>query len=160
MNSTTIAEALEDLFPTPTLHVKDAATTRANDLLMKLMMTSFAAYMPLIPNILNPVSKEYYEREREALMGASLSDIYNAKGASAYADSQNELQAWKDFFEEDGSGPFVKGTQPSFADFVFVAWLSAVKEFSPEAFEQFVGFDETFRSVFDACGKWRERNMY
>ena len=160
MNSLPIAQALEDLFPSPTLHVRDAISTKAEELLQKLMLASFAAYMPLIPNILNPVSKEYYEREREALMGVKLIDVYNAKGAQAYADSQAELQAWKEFFDQDNNGPFVKGQHPSFADFIFVAWLSAVKEFNPTAFTQFIGFDETFQKVFDATSEWRERNTY
>jgi glutathione S-transferase len=160
MNSTTIAQALEDFFPEPTLHVRDETTAKADELLGKLMLTSFAAYMPLIPNILNPVSQEYYTREREALIGVPLADIYKAKGPSAYADSQKELQAWKEFFKQDTSGPFVRGQLPSFADFVFVAWLSALKEFNSEAFEQFVGFDAVFRKVFDACAEWRERNTY
>ena len=160
MDSLPIARALEDLIPEPTLFVEDPASADAESKMMQLLFASFAAYMPKIPNILNTRSAEYYHRERSALFGTSLVDIEKAKGATAYDDSQAQLQAFKDKFVQDPSGPFIRGKQVSYADFVFVAWLLALQQFDDAVFKKFIGFDESFQKVFDACAEWAERRSY
>ena len=83
MDSNPIAETLEKLWPEPALHVADSTTADTQAKMDQLQYSSFPAFMPKIPNILNASSAEYYHRERAALFGMSLIDIENAKGAQA-----------------------------------------------------------------------------
>jgi hypothetical protein len=46
----------------------------------------------------------------------------------------------------------------SYADFVFVSMLYMFKRADQTLFDRLVGYDPVLKRVFDACGKWFERN--
>lgn len=55
-------------------------------------------------------------------------------------------------------GPFVLGSQVSYADFVVVAILEGFRCIGDDLFERVVEGRDGLRGVWEACGKWLERD--
>jgi len=56
------------------------------------------------------------------------------------------------------AGPFVLGSEVSYADFVVVAMLEGFRRVGEELFERIVEGREGLRGVWEACGEWLERD--
>jgi len=57
-------------------------------------------------------------------------------------------------------GPYYKGSNPSYADFVTVAFLHCVKRADESVFKRIVGLESELKKLYDACAKWLERDDY
>lgn len=51
-------------------------------------------------------------------------------------------------------GPFVLGSQVSYADFVVVAVLEGFRRIGQDLFDKVVDGREALRGVWEACGEW------
>lgn len=60
--------------------------------------------------------------------------------------------------EGDGGGPFVLGSQVSYADFVVVAVLEGFRRVGEDLFERAVANRKGLRGVWERCGEWLERD--
>lgn len=48
----------------------------------------------------------------------------------------------------------------SYADFVLVSFLQFIRRFHEEAFTKALAVDDAIKKVYEACGKWLERDSY
>lgn len=55
-------------------------------------------------------------------------------------------------------GPFVLGSEVSYADFVVVALSECLRRVHRPDYERFMAFDKSFPELHAACGEWLERD--
>ena len=55
-------------------------------------------------------------------------------------------------------GPYTLGKEPSYVDFVVVSWLHFLNTIDEEIYKKVVAIDHVFGKLYDACGKWLERD--
>jgi hypothetical protein len=76
MDSAKIAAALEDAFPTPSLHLDSEYLPQMYELVGECQRFLLPFWMPQVPRkILNPVSAEYFNRTRETRIGKPLEEM-------------------------------------------------------------------------------------
>lgn len=111
MDSKAIAERLEKDHPSPPLHLDSPILSKVAEIIPKATTPMAGIWMPLVPeNLLNPRSKEYFERTRQVRVGKPLSEL---------AMETSEEEAWKNAIPglnelgevvKENGGPFVMGT--------------------------------------------------
>lgn len=110
MESHAIATRLENDHPTPSLHLDSPLLPKVEDLLSKVTGPLHGVWKPLVPsNLLNPPSKEYFERTREARLGMSLEQLAKESGGEeAWLAAVPGLKELGALIKGNG-GPFVMG---------------------------------------------------
>ena len=160
MNSIEIAQALDIHFPTPPAHVSSELTQQVEALMLQITIKLSPALIPSIPNVLNPVSAEYYSRERAKLLGISLPELKALMGEKAWEDSKDVLNEFVGLLRRDGNGPFMLGDRVSHADFCLAACFAASERIDAEVFERLLAFDVSFQKLYDGCKEWMVRDSW
>ena len=115
--------------------------------------------MPRIPrSVLRSDSVAYFEAARAARFGMPLNVLEKDKGgegawekAGAGLDTLEELVKGGEFKVD--AGPFVLGSEVSYADFVVVAVLAGFRRIGEDLFERIVEGREGLRGVWEGCGE-------
>lgn len=111
--------------------------------------------------LLNPPSAEYFRRTREARFKTTieaLRDDPEHGGAKAWEAARPLVQALAALYREDTSGPFLRGKEVGYADFVVVGWLKMFERLGDleKMFETSGG--EELRGVWEGCREWLKRD--
>ncbi len=121
-------------------------------------------FAPVVPNVLlNEVSAEYWFRTREASLGMTMEQLQKQSGGP---------QAWKNvapFLKEvtallnetAAEGPFFRGNQVSYVDFVWAGYLIFIGRIGEEHLETLLetsGDREAHLRLLDAVKPWAERD--
>lgn len=164
MNSANIAPALEELHPSPPLHLEAQLHGPITEAVENLAGVIWWDTLALVPSILPPRSATYFAETRKATFGMSLQEVAAIKGGE---------QAWKTAAGPGGAaeklgdllskhrkdeGPFVLGSEPSYGDFVAASLFECVERCCKEDYEKLVGLDERFRMLHEACRPWLVRD--
>lgn len=159
MDSINIAPVLEKLQPSPPLHFDSPMTGKVQDAVNKAWGALALIALPNVPrNILNPTSKTYFEETREKRFGMPLDELEKTdKAKNAWQDAEAGLDELKTLLREE-SGPFFLGKEPSYSDFIAVGAMQFMKRCESSLFERFVAYDQSFLTLYEACGKWLERD--
>ena len=115
--------------------------------------------MPRIPrSILRVESVEYFEAARAARFGMPLDELEKNRGgegawdaAGPGLDELEELVKGGEFKVD--AGPFMLGSEVSYADFVVVAVLEGFRRIGEDLFERIVEGKEGLRGVWEGCGE-------
>lgn len=102
MHSLAIAIALEDLHPSPPLHLDTGLHLEAEKVVEALALVIWWDGLVYTQDVcLSPRSREYFARTRKEVFGASLEELRDAKGGEkAWVEAEREggvLQAMGEF---------------------------------------------------------------
>ena len=162
MDSSNIADELEKRYPSPSLHLDSSYNTKVMTLLPKALGPLIGDLIPYVPDkLLNAESSEYFHRTRTERFGMPLSQYAKEKGGEgAWEAAAPALKELGQVLREESGGPYFMGSTPSYADFRVVGALQWIKRLGDGRYERIVGYDTAFGKIFDACGKWSERDDY
>ncbi|QDS72629.1 hypothetical protein FKW77_002275 [Venturia effusa] len=160
MDSRKIATALEAMFPTPALHLDSEYLPEMYNLVAEAQKHTRPFWMPSVPaDVLNPVSAEYFYSTRLKIVGKSLREFAEEATPEQFEKSIPQFEKIATLLKTNG-GPFVMGDAVSYADFVFVSFLQFLRRSDERAFTKVLAIDDAFEKVYEACGKWLERDSY
>lgn len=160
MNSANIAPVLERLYPERSLHLDAEMHGPMTEAVEGLAGIIWWDTLALIPSLLPERSAEYFEETRKVTFGISLKEMADAKGGD---------QAWKTAAQPGGAaeklgemltkyqkdkGPFVLGSEPSYADFVAASLFECVERCYVEDYRKLMALDARFETLHEACRPW------
>jgi hypothetical protein len=179
MDSRKVIAALEEFSPTPSLHLDSDILPKVEEQILNITNPLRAIWMPKIPrNILNPESAEYFERTRAKRVGMSLDEFEKhglEGGEKAWELVGASLEKLVTILKGSG-GPYFMGSTGtelhhsscfpldtksrtvSYADFVLVATMQMFKKADQGVFDRVVAYDPVLKDLFEASGKWLERD--
>ena len=164
MNSANIAPVLERLYPERSLHLDAELHAPMTESVESLAGIIWWDTLALIPSLLPERSGVYFDETRKAAFGVSLKEMAAAKGGD---------QAWKTAAEPGGAaeklaemltkykkdeGPFVLGSEPSYADFVAASLFECVERCCVEDYRKLMALDARFGALHEACRPWLLRD--
>jgi len=124
MDSRKIATKLEEMFPSPSVHLDSPTLERVEKVMPKLLDAIRPIFAPLVPQLLlNPRSKAYFEETRQKALGMPLSEYAEKYAAKAYDAAVPPLKELAALLSEDTSGPYFLGREFSYADIVVASLL-------------------------------------
>ena len=156
MDSWPIVQELEKRYPSPSLHLDNPVTIKIRDQISLILGPVFTQLLPEIPALLPERSQEYFYKTREAAFGKPLSEVHEEALANAeegWKKSEEQLKEVADLLKKH-DGPFILGTEVSYADFILVSMLYFVKRVSEEAFQKILSIDDSFSKVYEASRQW------
>src|SRR6266498_5587334 len=107
MDSKAIATALEEMHPSPPVHLDSPILPKVEAQMLKIMPAMAPIIMPRIPkDILNEASQRYFEETREKRFGMPLEQLGKEKGGEqAWGNAVPELKAMADLLNGE-KGPY------------------------------------------------------
>ena len=158
MDSLAIAKKLESLYPTPSLHLELGLHEQVGPIIGKIGKPLIAVFMPRVArDMLMDSSVPWFLEARKNTFGMSLDELEKTKGGEqAWIAAEPGFEELKTFLytHKRDEGPFVLGSQVSYADFVIVSMIEAFKRIGEDLFEKFVSYDESFSGLHGACQTW------
>ena len=162
MDSRIIAAELENLHPSPSLHLNSPVLPQVEALMLKTVSLPLrGVIMPKIPkNLLNPPSAEYFERTRAKRFGCPLSELEKKTSEDeAWKNAEPAIYELAELLKKQ-SGPFFLGETVSYADLILVATLQFLKRIERRLFDKIVSIAPAFGKVYDASEGWLEREAH
>ena len=160
MDSLAIAQRLETLHPSPSLHLESPYLSRVQTTLPEALGNLGPVFAPKVHRIILPErSAEYFGRTRQTRFGMPLEEFEkSAKGGKvAWDAAEPALKEVAGMLREDSSGPFFMGKEVSYADFVVVGFMKMFDRIGE--MEGVLKVDrEAFGGLYEACAKWLERD--
>jgi glutathione S-transferase len=160
MESSAIAQELEKLYPSPSLHLDSPYIPRVKESVGSILGPLAAlAFSRLVANVLAPPSAEYFERTRcSRYKVESLAKWAEDSGEEAsFAKARPAIEEMAKMLKENGEGPFFMGQTRSYADIIAVTALSMFKRIDERIFEKVVSVDPVLRKLFDEWAPYLER---
>jgi len=169
MDSRKIANALEERYPTPSLHLDSPTLSKLEAIMPRMTNSLVDLFILAVPTvILNPVSSEYWHQTRSKWVGGMpLKEFVEARGGDdrAFAEMKPLVGEVTALLKEKPEGPFFEGKEVSYADFVWAGLLLFVKACGEEKYEglleKAVGGGEDAKlhqDLLEALKPWWERN--
>ena len=160
MDSMAIATALEKYFPQEPLHLDSPMIARMTPVMIAIFEALRPEVVPKVPrNILNPVSAEYFQRERSKNFGMSLDEVEKTLGGeAAWTAAKEPIDAMVKLLTEDPSGPFYEGNKRTWADIKFVTILHFYKRVDEKTFERLLAYSKCFSDFYDAHAEFFKRD--
>ncbi|KAL9087609.1 MAG: hypothetical protein Q9165_006533 [Trypethelium subeluteriae] len=161
MDSRAIAAEIEKRYPTPALPIfSSPAQEKLGETITAAMQQSLAPELiSRVPRtLLNPVSREYFERTRKERFGMPLEEVEKEKGGrKAWDAAHSKLEEAAAMLKEKG-GPFLDGQQVSFADFLVVGYLRFIQILNQPLYNHLIQTYPEFGTLFEASKQWLERD--
>ncbi|KFY43934.1 hypothetical protein V494_01755 [Pseudogymnoascus sp. VKM F-4513 (FW-928)] len=163
MHSRAIAARLEELHPEPSLHLDSPILAKVYKIQAKHIAPLYGLWMPLVStNILNPRSKEYFDRTREEDEGLPLPELLaktEKREEEAWGEAREGLRELAALLEENEKGPFFMGDVVSYADMVVLSWLQFYWCIDKERlFDRAVKTEPVLARLYEAGQQWLKRN--
>ncbi|EMC91182.1 hypothetical protein BAUCODRAFT_127097 [Baudoinia panamericana UAMH 10762] len=162
MDSAAIANKLEELYPQPSLHLDAGLHGKATAAGGKVAGPLVPIFMPRVGrDMVAESSVSWFREARHKMFGMSLEDLEATRGGkqawAAAKAATRELEAWvKETKKEDG--PFLLGSEVSYADFVIVAFMEALKRIGPDIYDRVCGDEEALVAMHHATTPWLKRD--
>jgi glutathione S-transferase len=159
MDSLAIARALETHQPSPSLRIENGFTDRTQKAVLAVQQALAPLAMPRVPiMLLNGPSAEYFEKTREKRFGMPLAEFAESeKAKNAWSIAEEPIKELRKLMTENEGGPWVEGTEPSFADLILLGFWRFLEELDPsggDLFGRVVKGNEVFEGHYEA-GKGR-----
>ncbi|CAK3950952.1 related to glutathione S-transferase [Lecanosticta acicola] len=164
MDSLAAARELEQLQPSPSLHIHgNDYANRTQEAVGQIMKGLAPIAMPRIPErLLNPSSAEYFHTTREKRFGMPLSELAQSDkaGERAWSTAEPGFGAVKALLVENGNGPYIQGGEPSFADFVLAGFWRFMERLDTggDLYGRIMEIDPVFARHREACQPWLDRD--
>ena len=163
MDSATIAARVEDIYPEPSLHLELHLHEKVQAILPKIARPLLPELMPKIrDNLVTEHGTKHWVGARENLFGMSIDEFCRTRGGEqAWVAAKPGLDELKQFVRsyKNDNGPFVLGSEVSYADFVIAALLISVKGAGQDVLDNVIGGDEGLMALWDACQPWLKRDI-
>ncbi|TKA73768.1 hypothetical protein B0A55_07122 [Friedmanniomyces simplex] len=163
MDSTTIVQRLEELYPEPTLHLDTGVHDRALAVVGKTGFALLPVFMPRVArSMIVETSVPWFCEARRKKFGMSLEELESTRGGErAWEAADPGLKELNGLMKEEkrNEGPFVLGSEVSYADFVLVALLEGMRRIGEDLFERIVGGDEGLLAIYEECRRWTEKDV-
>jgi hypothetical protein len=126
MDSRKIVAVLEDVQPTPSLHLESDILPKVEEQVIKIRTPLVPIWAAKIPrNVLGPRSSEYFLRTRAERHGGVPLDELEKKGNEQvdqlWAESKPAIDKVASMLKENG-GPYFMGSTGLVASYCFHAW--------------------------------------
>ncbi|CAG9976198.1 unnamed protein product [Clonostachys byssicola] len=162
MDSKHISALLEERHPEPSIHLDPELYARLIEQLKGGMGSLTTVYVTQVPaRLLSERSVEFFKRTREEMLGMTLEEYAKSVPRDeAFAKAAPYLQKITGMLQEK-EGPFFKGEQASYTDFVWAGVLLFFKVQGDETFEDFMKStgDRTVHEKFlEALSPWTKRH--
>lgn len=109
MDSRKIAAALEELFPTPAMHLNSEYLAQMYNLVAECQKYLMPFWMPPVPaDVLNPVSAEYFYSTRLKSVGKPLQEFAKDATPEQWEKSRPHFEKIAALLKTNG-GPYVMG---------------------------------------------------
>ncbi|KAL2255973.1 hypothetical protein VTK26DRAFT_2405 [Humicola hyalothermophila] len=166
MNSRTIADRIEALYPSPPVHLDSPQLAKLEELMRQLMPILMAAFCgPAMRNVVTEASLPYWKRTRAAAFGMPVEE-FEAKfgGEPCWQKAEPPLAELTALLtEKKAEGPFFMGKEVSYADFVWVGFLIFCQKVGEGTYEKLLersGDAEAHAKLMEAAKPWCERDDY
>lgn len=162
MDSLKIAPILEQLKPDPSLHLDSELHVEAQNAMD-------AVFTPILKYILIRTPQHVYCPEDIDWFYKMRAKRFNIAADSVQSEEEDDA-AWnaaQPAFRRVAAlltshkreeGPFILGQTPSYGDLIIVAYARFARACGEEAWNRFIGQEESIRALYSACGKWLERD--
>ncbi|QIW94626.1 hypothetical protein AMS68_000144 [Peltaster fructicola] len=159
MDSRAIADALEEIQPSPSLKLNNGYVDRTQKTLAAVMTPLRPEIMPNIPALLPERSAEYFERTREQQFGMPLAALAKSDraGDAAWKAAEPHIPELEKLLKEN-DGPFIAGKEPSYADFIVGGFWIFLQKANKKLYERLTGYSPAFDEHWRAVSKWFERD--
>lgn len=163
MESMNIAQKLEELHPSPSLHLDTGIHETVSAALSKAAGPLLPVFMPIVGrSIVVDSDKEWFEADRSKRFGTSMADWEATKGGQqAWDAARPGLIELKKVLKENkkDEGPFILGSTPTYGDLVILSFIMFFKATGlyGKWVEEYDGAEMDV--LWEAGGKWCERKV-
>ncbi|KAI0169884.1 putative glutathione S-transferase [Hypoxylon sp. FL1284] len=163
MDSWTIADALEEKYPEPSLRLSSPYIPRLRETLAKMMTPLRAIYIWKVYSlVLSEPSLGYFRSTREKATGMALEQLEeNGGGAKAWEAARPHAEKVTELLKENSEGPFFEGKTAGMADFVWAGTLIFFSRMGDDVFGELLkstGDGEFHKQFLEAVKPWTERD--
>ncbi|KAK4541562.1 hypothetical protein LTR36_007859 [Oleoguttula mirabilis] len=161
-DSAAIAEKLEAMFPDQPLLFDPETQLKAEQAIGKVAGPLVPVFVPRIAqDVITETSVPSFREPRLKVFGMTLEELESVRGGEqAWKAAETGTQELKAVLTEHkrSEGPFILGSEVSYADFIVVAFFESLRRIGSDVGERVLGFDESFRRLHEACGEWMEKD--
>lgn len=165
MESRAIADEIEKRYPAPqwpSLRLDDPVVESAKGHVRATAGPLMPVILPQVPKvILGDRSAEYFWTTRKEFFGMTLDEYGAAEGGEKAWETSRA--GWAQVAEalRAEEGPFFLGETACYADFIFVGFLRFLERaIGKEEFASRVKEWPEVVALYEACGKWLERDSH
>lgn len=155
MDSAAIAAALEQRYPTPSLHLARGLHEQAQALVNQLAVPLLPVFMPRVGrDVLRAESEPAWRAKREAAFGMPVEEWERTKGGEpAWVAAKPVLEKLDAFVatQKEDEGPFLLGSTLSYGDFVIAGMLEAFRRIGQDMFDRIVEEAPQLKAMHEAC---------
>lgn len=157
-DSAVIAKLLEGQHPQKPLHFDDQLEAEANKVAFMAASPLFPMHMPYLARevVLEP-SVRMFVAAREKRFGMNFAEWEKMKGGeTAWNTAAPGFDALRHLLIDNkiDDGPFILGSQVSYADFIITAVLEAYNQTHTGMFQRILNMDERFERHYQASKQW------
>ncbi|RKU49191.1 hypothetical protein DL546_008898 [Coniochaeta pulveracea] len=156
MDSYKIADALEESYPSPPLHLNSDMQKGVNAQMVKIFEGIYPAACPLIQDrILNPPSQAYWDVTRKECLALGPDPRGWEKADPGLKEVTRLLK--------EKEGPWFNGDEFTYADILWVGFLIFFKRIGDDMFEGVLkgsGDRDLHLAFLERASKWTERDSY
>ncbi|KAI8628957.1 thioredoxin-like protein [Xylariaceae sp. FL1651] len=163
MDSWKIAQALEEQYPSPSLHLDSPLRQKSLDILSEAQKCLRPIYMVQVPKrLLKEYNYAYWKETREKSAGMPLDQFEKEQGGEkAYNAAAPHLQKLTAMLKENNQGPFYMGETVSYTDFIHAGFLIFFRRIGDDAFQSLLkatGDPDVHLKLLEAVKPWSERD--
>lgn len=161
MDSKKIAQKLEDMKPSPSLHLDTGLHDKASAALGQAAGPLLPVFIPIIGrSIVLPSDSEWFENDRSKRFGMSMAEWEKTKGGEpAWEASKPGMAELKKVMTENkkDEGPFIMGSVPCYGDLIVLGFLKFFRVLGlwEKWLEAYNGPE--MERLWEAGEKWMER---
>ncbi|PTB37569.1 uncharacterized protein TrAFT101_005551 [Trichoderma asperellum] len=166
MESGKIATAIENKYPSPTVHLDLPIVQRVDSLVDKCMPAMHPNLLYKFSQVvLSEKSYDYWVGAYTKKFGMPL-DEYERQlgGEKSWAEALPAIIELTSLLKErQAEGPFFLGKDISYADFIWAGALMFVKRIDENVFQELLdrtGARDVHERFFEACAPWMKRDSY
>ena len=162
MDSMAINQKLDSLHPEPSLHLDLKVHEKIQKTLGAAIGPARGMIIPIVPRtVLREPSTSWFIKDREKKFGKTLDQYEKDEGGeAAWNATQSRLEQLKQEVSQHkrDDGPFVLGSAVSYSDIMIASVFAWIEKTDGDLFEKFVGYDESFKKLYEACRPWLARD--
>jgi len=156
-----IAEKLDALQSKPSLHLEMGHHKEVAEAVGMIVPAVLGLFMnAIVENVLREPSKTWFAEDRHRRFGMTLAELEKKVAPTAYENAQPGFEKLKQALttHKTDEGPFVLGSTPSYGDLIVGALFEGLRRCRPDQLEKMLGYDQSFRDVYEACKQWLHKD--
>lgn len=162
MDSAAIATELEARYPTPSLRLNPKLEKEAEDASWEVFHAVGHYFLPATPKIVAPEDIQWFKEDRARRFGMTIEDAFETEKdrapfyEAAKPGFESCAKVLRDHKKDDG--PFILGSEPSYADFYLVAFTQMFERAGGKWLEEYLNeAPPEVRELHEACQQWAKK---